>query len=174
MKIDSLPSSEVAPFYNDYLTLVDANTTLVELLKNGINDYKAISAKITKLNKQKFSYADQKWTVQDLLLHLIDTERIFCYRALCIARGDQTFFPGFDENDYVIYAAANNRSFESLSDEFSAVRLATVELFKSFTANQVAALGTASAKQVSVRAIGFIIVGHFNHHLNILQNRYLI
>ena len=174
MKIDSVSLSEAPVFYHDYLILVDANTTLDDLLAHGISDFKAIAVKITKFNKQKYSYADQKWTVQDLLLHLIDAERVFCYRAMCIARGDQTFFPGFDEDAYVMNAGANNRSFESIIEEFLAVRSATVQLFKNLTVNQLAAVGTASGKQVSVRAIGFIIVGHFNHHLNILQSRYLI
>ena len=104
---------------------------------------------------------------------LIDTERIFCYRALCISRKDKTSFPGFEENDYVVSAKANERSFESIIAEFVAVRNATISLFESFNDEQMQEIGTASNFPVSARAIGFIISGHQIHHENILNERYL-
>ena len=173
MKIKDLSRSEAAPFYQNYIALVPADATLLEALFTGINQLEALAATVVNLKKQKFSYAAQKWTIQDVVLHLIDTERVFCYRAMCISRNDQTHFPGFDENKYVIGADANNRTFESLLEEFLTVRKATLVLFKNFTVEQLMLLCTASNNQISVRAIGFIIAGHLSHHLNVIKERYL-
>ena len=172
MKITELQSTEFASYYEKYINLV-GEQTLLEALESGIISILAISEKVEKANKEKFSYADGKWSVQDLILHLIDTERIFCYRALCISRKDKTSFPGFEENDYVASAKANERSFESIISEFVAVRNATISLFESFNDEQMQEIGTASNFPVSARAIGFIISGHQIHHENILNERYL-
>jgi uncharacterized damage-inducible protein DinB len=125
------------------------------------------------IEKLEYRYAEGKWTIKDLLLHLIDAERIFAYRALRIGRGDKTPLAGFEENGYVINANANSRSEESLLKEFELVRKSTLELFKNFTDEQLAYLGTSSDSIISVRAIGFIISGHQNHHIKIIQERYL-
>ena len=172
MKITELQSTEFAPYYEKYINLV-GEQTLLEALESGIISILAISEKVEKANKEKFSYAVEKWSVQDLILHLIDTERIFCYRALCISRKDKTSFPGFEENDYVVSAKANQRGFESIIAEFVAVRNATISLFESFNDEQMQEIGTASNFPVSARAIGFIISGHQIHHENILNERYL-
>ena len=172
MKITELQSTEFASYYEKYINLV-GEQTLLEALESGIISILAISEKVEKANKEKFSYADGKWSVQDLILHLIDTERIFCYRALCISRKDKTSFPGFEENDYVVSAKANQRGFESIIAEFVAVRNATISLFESFNDEQMQEIGTASNFPVSARAIGFIISGHQIHHENILNERYL-
>ena len=104
---------------------------------------------------------------------MIDTERIFAYRALRISRNDTTPLPGFEENDYVENTKANERGIQDLLAEFSAVRYATLFLFKSFSEEQLKRMGTASGTVISVRAIGFIIIGHQKHHQNVFQERYL-
>ena len=123
--------------------------------------------------KSKFAYAEGKWTIKELLLHMSDTERIFCYRALCFARGEKTNLPGFDENDYAANSDANSRSWESIVQEFLIVRKATEVLFKSFNEKALASIGTANNNPVTVASIGFILLGHFNHHKKIMAERYL-
>ena len=114
-----------------------------------------------------------KWTIKDILLHLIVAERIFAYRALRIGRGDTTPLASFEENDYVPNANANLQSLENLLEEFQLVRKSTLLLFKKFSEEQLTYLGTSSDHSISVRAIGFLISGHQNHHLKIIQERYL-
>ena len=123
--------------------------------------------------KLEYRYAEGKWTIKDILLHLIDAERIFAYRALRIGRGDKTPLAGFEENGYVINANANSRLVESLLNEFQLVRKSTLEMFENFSEEQLAYLGTSSDNIISVRAIGFIISGHQNHHLKVIVERYL-
>ena len=123
--------------------------------------------------KHEFRYAEGKWTIKDIILHLIDAERIFAYRALRIARNDKTALPGFEENDYVVAANANNRGYESLLAEYETVRNVSISLFETFTSEELLRLGTASNNSVSVRAIGYIMLGHELHHKNVILERYL-
>lgn len=119
------------------------------------------------------AYAPGKWTLRELLQHMIDTERILTYRALCFARKEAASLPGFEENDYAAASNGNNRSWESLTAEFVAVRKSTLFLFDSFTDEMLAGTGTANNNAFSVQGLGFIIVGHFNHHKRIIEERYL-
>ena len=123
--------------------------------------------------KGDYSYAEGKWTVKQLLQHIIDTERIFTYRALCISRGEPLPLPGFDENSYALNAPASHRTLASLKEEFAFVRQATDILIKSFTNEQLNRKGVASNYVISVNALCFIIFGHIVHHQKILQERYL-
>ena len=123
--------------------------------------------------KADHRYAEGKWTVKELLLHIIDAERIFSYRALRIARKDKTRLPGFDENSYTPASKASERSLQSLKDEFAAVRKATDILLSTFDEEQLSQRGTASDQTVTVNAIAFIIYGHMLHHKQILEERYL-
>lgn len=108
-----------------------------------------------------------------MVQHLIDAERIFAYRALCIARGETVSLPGFDENIYAAASKADGRTKEELLAEFKTARQSTAQLFVSFDEAQLAATGTANNNSISVNAIGFIIPGHVQHHLNVLEERYL-
>ena len=123
--------------------------------------------------KSRFAYAAGKWTIREMLQHIIDAERIFTYRALCFARKETTSLPSFEENDYAANSLANNRSWQNLTAEFIAVRQSTLYLFNSFTPEMLASTGTANNNTFSVEAIGFITVGHLNHHKKILEERYL-
>ncbi len=172
MIVSDIKSNEYAPYYLNYINLA-GNIPILESLESGIIDILSIAEKISKFKKEKFSYLPEKWSIQDLILHLIDTERIFCYRALCISRNDTTSFPGFDENEYVKNAFANERTFDSIISEFIAVRNATISFFESLNEQQLLQIGTASNNQISVRAIALIIIGHQKHHFNIIEERYL-
>jgi len=118
-------------------------------------------------------YQPDKWSIKELLCHVIDTERIFSYRALCFARNDKTSLPGFEENDYATVCLANEKTLESLLNDYHCVRKATISLYKSFSHNMLLEIGTASAAEMSVRAIGFVIIGHENHHCEVIKERYL-
>lgn len=124
-------------------------------------------------SKLDFRYAENKWTVAEVLVHIIDSERIFQYRALRFSRGDQTPLPGFEQDDYVPFSKANNRTLQSLIDEYSVVRNSTLHLFNQFDTNDLERKGIASSLDWSVGALGFVICGHQKHHRNILRERYL-
>jgi len=123
--------------------------------------------------KWGYRYADSKWSIREMVQHIIDAERVFAYRALCIARGEKTSLPGFDENSYAALSKADKRGMEDLITEFETVRTSIEQLYASFDEEQLAATGIANNNRISVNAIGFIIAGHVKHHMNILNERYL-
>lgn len=171
MKPSQLQPNEFAPFYADYIKAVD-EVDLLEGLENSMQDFDAFILQIPT-EKHEYRYAEGKWTIKDIVQHLIDAERIFAYRALRIARKDQTPLPGFEENDYVDAAFANQRTLSELMEEFKLIRKTTFLLFKTFSDEQLLQTGTASEKPVSVRAIGFITIGHQMHHQKVIRERYL-
>jgi uncharacterized damage-inducible protein DinB len=163
--------ADYAAYYHAYISKVDG-----ENVKDIIAQYSEPLLRFyTSLPEDKadYAYADGKWTVKELLLHIIDAERIFCYRALRIARQDQTPLPGFDENAYAPASKASRRSLQSLKDEFSAVRKATDIMLATFDEEQLSQKGTASNQPVTANAIGFIMFGHMIHHKQVLEERYL-
>ena len=130
--------------------------------------FKSISE---ELSKKK--YADDKWTIKEILQHVIDAERIFNYRALCFARKEEHILPSFDENSYAINSNANERTWNNLVEEFATTRKSTEYLFNSFTDDALNSIGKASDYTITVAAIGFVTVGHVNHHIRIIQERYI-
>jgi hypothetical protein len=118
-------------------------------------------------------YAPGKWTVKQLVQHVIDCERIFAYRALRAARGDRTPLPGFDENDYAAQADVSRRTIQSLADELEVVRRANLAMFSAMNEDDLRRRTVANDSEMSVRAIAFIIAGHARHHSNVLRERYL-
>lgn len=163
--------SRVPTFYHNYIKHVQ-----VEKLNDAFSSY--TKEWIGFLNgipgeKWNHAYAEGKWTIKELVQHVIDGERIFSYRALRMARKDQTPLPGFEENEYAANSKADKRSKEDLIDESKIVRQATMKMFASFDEEQLESSGIASGSPVYVKAIGFIIVGHAEHHKNILEERYL-
>lgn len=123
--------------------------------------------------KAEYRYAPGKWTLKELLQHIVDTERIMSYRLLRISRGDKTPLASFDEDTYAAASNANNRSFDSIKEEFKAVRKATDLLIASLTEEQLASEGIASNLPVTANAVGFIIFGHMLHHKVVLEEKYL-
>lgn len=172
MKPSQLQPTEYASYYGNYIAQVSEEYTLIEELEISLHRFIKFVQDIP-MDKFDYRYAEGKWTIKDIIQHLIDAERIFTYRALCFARKDATELPGFEENDYVDEANANNRSIMELLTELSAVRHATLLLFKSFNETQLLRSGIASNNPMSVRAIGFVIIGHQNHHQKVFEERYL-
>ena len=123
--------------------------------------------------KSNHSYAPGKWTIKELVQHMIDTERVFAYRALCFARKEQSPLPGFDENVYASNSNANARHWKDLADEFLLIRKSTEILFGSFTEEALNNSGIASNNPATALSMGFTIIGHVYHHMNVLKERYL-
>ena len=171
MNSDQLNTTEYHPYYKSYIDKA-TSTDILEGLKANLESITAFLSDIPK-EKHAYAYAEGKWTIKDLLLHIIDAERVFAYRAMRVARGDKTPLAGFDQDDYVITANASDRSFESLMQEYSAVRNSTIALFDSFDEAMLLHIGEASSAPVSARALGYIISGHENHHIGVIKERYL-
>lgn len=172
MKPSDLNTNEYASYYGTYIGQVSEEYTLTEELEFSVHRLIKFVQNIP-MDKFDYRYAQGKWTIKDILQHLIDAERIFAYRALRFARNDKTPLASFEENDYVDEAGANKRSIQDLLSELAVVRQATLSLFKSFSAEELMRNGIASNNPMSVRALGFVIIGHQNHHQRIFQERYL-
>ena len=162
---------EFAPFYANYIAQVpkgDVLRTLATQIGETLTLVRALPEE-----RGGFRYAPGKWSIREVLGHLIDTERIFDHRALSIARGDANPLAGFDENAYALASGSDHRTIADLAAELEIVRRSTVALFSSFSGEAIRRRGTANNNAVSVRAVPFIIAGHERHHLHILRSRYL-
>ncbi|MFN3137346.1 MAG: DinB family protein [Allomuricauda sp.] len=171
MLLSELPTSEYNPFYHTYVMAL-GDVDLLDELRNGKQVLLSLLEEIPE-EKLTYAYAEGKWTLAEALVHMLDTERIFQYRALCIARNDKSEFPGFDQDAYVPASNANNRSKKDLIDEYVAVRDSSITLFASLDEEALKRVGVASGSKMSVRALGFITSGHQAHHVRILRERYL-
>ncbi|HEU4496950.1 MAG TPA: DinB family protein [Flavobacterium sp.] len=171
MKISQLTASEYAPFYSGYVAQVSEGN-LVEELEIIVHEFIKFVQGIP-LDKYDYQYAPGKWTIKDIIQHLIDAERIFAYRALRIARNDKTPLPGFEENDYASIARGGSRSIKGLLTELATIRQASISLFASLGDEALQRRGVASGFEISVLALGVIIIGHQKHHQKIFQERYL-
>jgi len=154
-----------------YLDLIPSENWLEELKKS---EEKTVQIYSNLTEEQSlFAYAEAKWTLKEVLLHLSDTERIFQYRILAIARGEEKNLPGFDEENYAKNSFANERSLESLLEEFQLIRKSSQILLETANSSALKNLGNANGNQVSAETIGKLIVGHNIHHLNVIEERYL-
>jgi hypothetical protein len=171
MTKDDLSVDEYNPYYEQYIKKA-GDVSISEGLKDNGDVTIAFLESISE-EKLEFRYAEGKWTIKEIIQHIIDTERVFTYRALCIARKDKTLFPGYDQDEYAVNSEANNRSMFSLMNEYKAVRLASIILFESFSAEMLKRVGVASNSNLSPRAVAFITIGHENHHCEIIKERYL-
>lgn len=163
--------TEYGEFYEGYISLVPGDDII-----------SALSAQPTELQdifvsmpeeKGYYAYADGKWTIKEVLSHMIDGERIFSYRALRISRGDKTPIEGFEQDGYNEHSHANERSLSDLLEEFNLLRRANLLVVNYLSDEDWKRMGTASNTPVSVRALAYIMAGHVTHHLNILRERYL-
>ena len=164
-------SAEYAPYYDHYISLVKGENSIA-ILETQQQEMYAFYESIPS-KKWDFRYAEGKWSIREVLLHVIDTERVFAYRMLRASRNDQTSLPGFDENHYAPNSGADNRSVESLLEEYKAVREATLLLAKNCTAEQFSQHVVASNCTFTPRSLTFIIAGHEKHHQTIIKERYL-
>lgn len=163
--------SRVPEWYHRYINQVQEND-LMGAIQNQTANF-SLFLESLPAEKIDYKYAEGKWTIKEVLQHIIDAERIFAYRALCFARKDSTPLPGFDENSYADNSKAAGRDWSEMVDEFKVVRQSTAILFKNFDEDQLETNGIASDKPVYVLGIGFIIVGHINHHVAVIKERYL-
>ncbi len=162
--------SEYAPFYAGYIAALPDGDVL-QILEQQVAELRRLAAG-TPADRETFRYADGKWSVREVVGHMIDAERIFAYRALRFSRGDQTPVPGFDENDYVAASHFDRRPLSDLAGELVLVRQSNLALLRGFAPEDWTRTGTANGHAISVRALAFIIAGHVRHHLNILRDRY--
>lgn len=163
--------SRLNPFYHNYIRQVQADDLYEAFRKYNTETISFFES--FPSDKYEYQYAPGKWTPKEVLQHIIDAERIFSYRALRFARKDTTPLPGFDENLYADNASGNNREWDSLVNEFKSVRSSSTLLFESFNEDQLEAGGLANNSPAYVLGIGFLLIGHCQHHVNILKERYL-
>lgn len=170
MKIDKPGDTEYAPFYKTYTDLVEGDVLL--FLEKQLQRFNDICRNIPEANTL-YKYEEGKWSIKELIGHCIDTERVMSYRLLRISRADKTELLGFDENEYIKNTEYDNRTWESLINEFVALRTANMYLISALSKEQLEYMGFANKLPISVRALVFIIAGHLEHHLGILIRRYL-
>ena len=171
MKTTRPEAHESHDYYKLYINQVEGDDFLQVLKDNLISTVSLLSN--LESEKWDFRYAEGKWSIKEVMIHIMDTEQVFAYRAMRISRNDKTPLPGFDQNDYVPFYDAGNRSPESIINEFTAFRLGTIEMFENFNDDMMGRMGKASDFDVSVRALAFMLTGHEIHHVRIIKERYL-
>ena len=163
--------SEYPPYCEGYISRVP-DGDILGILGKQLDDTLALIKTIPEARGDS-RYAEGKWSVKEVIGHVIDTERVFAYRALRFARGDATPLAGFEQDDFVRGAAFDKRSLSDLADEYEHVRRATISLFANLDAEAWSRKGSANNNETSVRALAFIIAGHERHHVEVLRTRYL-
>lgn len=171
MKINKPEPGTYPEYYHRYIATVKGEDLMQELLTEHYDTIDLITS--IDLETQHYRYAEGKWNVKEIVQHIMDTERVFAYRAMCIARGEQQSLPGYDDMAYAQTSRATDRNINDMAHEFSVLRASTIELFKSFSEEMLEQIGTANNMQVSVRALLFITLGHEMHHRKIIEDRYL-
>jgi len=167
------PSKEEYPAYAEmYMKWIPDDGQLLKHLKKNFQEIKNLIYSL-RADKLYYRYAQKKWTIKEILVHIVDDERIYAYRALCFARGDQTSLPGFEQDDYAKYSGANERELDNIFEEYESVRNATIALFNGLTDDAFLRKGEANNNKATVRAMAYHIAGHEMHHLNVIKERYL-
>lgn len=163
---------EYPPYAGMYLDLVPDDDRLMEHLRDNL---RTVIGLVSSLPEERLlhRYAPDKWTVKEVLVHLVDDERIYACRAMCFARGETTPLPGFEQDAYAAASGANARSLRSILIEYAAVRHATLAFFDGVDEAALTRTGVANGNRASVRALGWHIAGHELHHLKLLRERYL-
>lgn len=168
--MSQLKSDEYPAIFNDYIETVTGD--VMEELKDQVSSFPEFIASIPE-DLGTFSYADGKWTIKEVLCHILDAERIMTYRALRFGRNDMTALSPFEQDEFVANGRHNERKLEDIAQEFYHLRKANLYLFDSFDETELARKGMASDRLISVRAFLYIIAGHLNHHVILLKARYL-
>mgnify|MGYP005811825511 CR=1 FL=1 len=163
--------SRVGSWYHGYINLVKEDDLLEAFTRGSTGFLRFLDTIPTE--KFDYRYAEEKWTIKEVLQHVIDAERVFSYRALRFSRKDSTPLPGFDENSFAANAEASRRTWADLVEEFTVTRRSSELLFRSFSEEQLEANGVSSNSPNYVRALGYILIGHALHHENIIRERYL-
>ncbi|MBD1363587.1 DinB family protein [Mucilaginibacter sp. ZT4R22] len=163
--------NEYPVFASTYVNMVPEGADVMQLLTDSLTETYELFSTLPD-EKALFAYAEGKWTVKEVLGHIIDTERVFAFRAFCFSR-EQITLPGFDQDTYVNNTDYNSRSLQDLAEEFKVTRLSNLYVFRNFTEEQINRNGTASGNYLTVRALIYMTAGHVLHHLQILKERYL-
>ncbi|MEJ7556947.1 MAG: DinB family protein [Pedobacter sp.] len=164
------PQTNEYPAWGEtYIKLIDGD--VLEILQQQATDFADLISSLTDIGD--YAYAPGKWTIKELIGHIIDTERILVFRLTAFARGEKQALPGFDEDEYVAGAAFSERSLHSFSEEFALLRQSNLYLIRSLNDKALDASGIASGRLISVRAIVYVIAGHIIHHTAIIKERYL-
>ena len=171
LTISKPDETEYLPYYGRYISLVP-DGQILSLLSSQLDDTLALLRHIPE-SQAGFRYAPDKWSIKELVGHVIDTERIFAYRALRFGRGDSTELSGFEQDDYVRGGSFSERSLSDLAEEYEHVRRSTISLLANLDDEAWSRRGSANNNEVSVRALAFIIAGHERHHVEILRTKYL-
>ncbi len=173
MKLIEKPRADEYPAYAvQYIGLLPDDGRLLEHFATNLTALKSLLCPLSE-SELLHRYAEGKWTIKEVIGHIIDDERIYVYRALCFARGDPTQLPGFDQDQYALHSGANRRSMEDLLEELSDVRAATISFFSNLDEEAWTRMGVANGNRASVRALAYHIAGHELHHVNIIRERYL-
>jgi hypothetical protein len=162
--------SEYAPDYQGYVALVNEDEIL-PVLRSQLDALDVLLGRVAP-ERETFRYAEGKWSIREIVGHLIDAERVFGYRAFCIARGEKQNLPGFEQNDYILTAPYDRIDLEDLLAELRLVRLSNIAMLRNLDEEAWMRIGTANDNQVSVRALAFIMAGHARHHMGVLRERY--
>ncbi len=164
-------SSEYAHDYADYISNVPKGN-IIEILKSQMHEVYTFINSIPG-DKAFHAYSEGKWTIKQIIGHMMETERVFAYRALAFSRRDASPLPSMDQDDYVKFSNYNSRTIQNLANEYLAVRIANTHLFQNMTKEMISLKGTAGGVEFSVRSIPFIIAGHELHHIGIIKEKYL-
>ncbi len=164
-------SNEYAPFYAKYIAMV-GNMEINRKLKNQLNAIDDFFMDIPE-EKRDFAYADNKWTIKEIISHLIDTERVMVYRAMRFSKGDSTELAGFNQDEYVLNTDLEKRNYNDLLDELLVLRQSHLYFFKSLSEKDMKKKGLANGNEVSVGALLYIVAGHVDHHIQVIKEKYL-
>jgi uncharacterized damage-inducible protein DinB len=172
MTVSDLNTSEYNAFYKTYIEKVSNTFNLIDGFYLGQKLTLDFFNSIPK-EKLNYRYAEDKWSIKEVLQHIIDTERVFMYRCFRIARHDKTPLVSFEQDDYIKPSGADEKSFEALIEEYQSVRQCFIVLLKSLKNTDLEFMGTASGNPMSARAAAFMVLGHEKHHIEVVENRYL-
>lgn len=164
--------SEYAPYYQAYVARV-SEEDILPALRSQIDALDLLLDHVMP-EHETFRYAEGKWSIRQIVGHLIDGERVFGYRALCISRGENQNLPGFDQDEYMVTAPFDSISLEDLLSEFRLARLSNIAMLRNLDEAAWTTMGTANGAPVSVRALAFIMAGHVRHHMGVLRERYQV
>lgn len=173
MRLIAKPAPDEYPAYAEmYIKLLPDDGLILDHLAKNFESAKNLVLSLPA-EKLLYRYAENKWTIKEVLVHIIDDERIYAYRAMCFARGENTPLPGFEQDDYALNSGANDRDIDSILEEYEAVRRSTIALFNGLPESAFSKTGIANDNKDSVRALLYHLAGHELHHINLVKERYL-
>lgn len=172
-KFIEFPTQNEYPAYAEmYMKLVKKDGSLIEQLRSSLDKTKTLINTLSD-EELEYRYEKNKWSIKEVLVHIIDDERIYGYRALSFARNDKTNLPGFEQDDYNLYSGTSERTIDNIMNEYEALRLSTITLFNGLSDISLKRIGIANGNQASARALGYHILGHDLHHIKIIEDMYL-